>query len=477
MPGILSRMRSIERFLRVLPLPLALLASALATLAHAAPVLMISIDGLKPEYVTQADARGMKLPYLRSLMRDGAYAEGVVGVWPTVTYPSHTTLLTGVSPAVHGIYNNLEFDPQMHYSGAWHWYASQIKVPTLWKVAHAAGLSTASIGWPVSVGATDVDWLIPEFWRSADPSSATNPADRLLLAALARPDTLLQQLEPAAGLYMMGNDTSVGGDETKTRYALEILRRYKPAFMTIHLSSLDDAQHAHAPFSPEADLTLESIDGMVARLAAAAVANDPSAVLVVVSDHGFMNISHLVNLYIPFLQAGLIQATVNPQTNAPTISSWKAEPWMAGGMAAITLHDASDLQTEQQVRALLDKLAADPASGIAEILDRDAIQKREAFPDAAFLVVLKPGYYTGPATTGSLVTEIPGNRGSHGFSPEYPEMRASFFVMGAGIALHRDLGVIDMRQIAPTLATILGAPMPSAKAAPLILQPSAGNAP
>jgi predicted AlkP superfamily pyrophosphatase or phosphodiesterase len=87
----------------VSPFLAALLISALATLTHAAPVLMISVDGMKPEYVTQADAKGMKLPCLRSLMRDGTYAEGVVGVWPTVTYPSHTSLVTGVSPVVHGI--------------------------------------------------------------------------------------------------------------------------------------------------------------------------------------------------------------------------------------------------------------------------------------------------------------------------------------------------------------------------------------
>ncbi len=464
-------MRSFVRRFSVSTLRALLLVSALATLAHAAPVLMISIDGLKPEYVTQADARGMKLPYLRSMMQNGTYADGVIGVWPTVTYPSHTTLITGVYPATHGIYNNLEFDPQMRYSGAWHWYASEIKSPTLWKVAHNAGLSTASIGWPVSVGATDVDWLIPEFWRSADPSAATNPADRLLLSALARPDTLIQQLEPAAGPYMMGNDTSVAGDEMKTRYALELLRKFKPAFMTLHLSSLDDAQHAHAPFSPEADQTLEAIDGMVARLAAAVVSNDPSAVLVVVSDHGFMNISHLVNLYIPFLEAGLVQATVNPQTKAPVITSWKAQPWMAGGMAAIMLNNPDDHETASQVRALLDKLAADPANGIAEVLDHDAIARREAFPDAAFLVVLKPGYYTGPGTTGSLVTEIPGNRGSHGFSPEYPEMRASFFAVGAGVAHHRDLGVVDMRRIAPTVAGILNVPMPSAKQEPFSIKP------
>jgi predicted AlkP superfamily pyrophosphatase or phosphodiesterase len=464
-------MHSCLRRFSVSLFPLALFISALTTLAHAAPVLMISVDGMKPEYITQADARGMKLPWLRSMMRDGTYADGVIGVWPTVTYPSHTTLVTGVAPAVHGIYNNLQFDPDMHYSGAWHWYSTEIKAPTLWKAAHTAGLRTASVGWPVSVGATDVNWLIPEFWRSADPSSANNPADRMLLAAVARPDTLLQQLEPAAGPYMMGNDTGIGGDETKTRYALEILRRDKPAFMTIHLSSLDDAQHAHSPFSPEANRTLEAIDGMVARLAAAAFANDKSAVVVVVSDHGFMNIAHLVNLYIPFLQAGLIQATPNPQSPIPAIHAWKAEPWLAGGMAAIMLHDSNDKETLRQVRAMLDQLAADPANGIAEILDRDAIGKREAFPDAAFLVVLKPGYYCGPGISGNLVSEVPGSKGSHGFSPEYPEMRASFFAMGAGIAHQRDLGVVDMRQIAPTVAKILGAAMPTAKATPLNVKP------
>jgi predicted AlkP superfamily pyrophosphatase or phosphodiesterase len=455
-------------------LPAFLLVSALIPLGHAAPVLMISIDGLKPEYITQADAHGMKVPFLRTLVRDGAYAEGVVGIWPTVTYPSHTTLVTGVWPAEHGIYNNLRFDPLQNYSGAWNWYAPEIRVPTLWKVAHQAGLRTASVGWPVSVGATDVDYLIPEYWRSANPSGGSgtlNPADRYMIAGLSRPGTLLKELEPAAGEYMMGNDTSIGGDEIKTRYTVEILRRMKPAFMTLHLSSLDDTQHAHGPFSAEADADLEALDGMMARLAKAAVAADSSAVVVLVSDHGFMTLTHLVNLSIPFMQSGLVQVTVNPETKTSAISSWKAEPWGAGGMAAIMLHDPNDKQTEQQVRTMLDKLAADPANGIAEIMDRNAMKTRGAFPDAAFLVVLKPGYYLGSATSGSLVTPIPTTRGSHGFSPEYPEMHASFFAVGAGIAHHRNLGVIDMRQIAPTVAKILKVSLPTAKATPLHVEP------
>lgn len=467
-------MKRIFRRLFMQLLPALLLVSALVQLGHAAPVLMISIDGLKPEYITQADAHGMKLPYLRTFLRDGTYADGVVGIWPTVTYPSHTTLITGVWPAEHGIYNNLEFDPEQNYSGAWNWYAPLIRVPTLWKVAHLAGLRTASVGWPVSVGASDVDYLIPEYWRSANPSGGSgtlNPQDRLLIAGLSRPATLLKELEPKAGEYMMGNDTSINGDEIKTRYTIEILRKMKPAFLTLHLSSLDDTQHAHGPFSPEADADLEALDGMMARLTTAAVVADPATVVVLVSDHGFMKITHLVNLYIPFLQAGLIQATIDPAAKAPVIHSWKAEPWLAGGMAAIMLHDPSDRQTEQQVKAMLDKLAADPANGIAQILDRDAIRKRGAFPNAAFLVVFQPAYYAGAAISGDLITLIPGSRGSHGFSPEYPEMHSSFFAVGKGIARHRDLGVVDMRQIAPTVAKILKVQMPTAKATPLHVTP------
>jgi predicted AlkP superfamily phosphohydrolase/phosphomutase len=438
--------------------------------AHAAPVLMISIDGLKPEYVTHADEHGMKIPYLRTLLRDGTYAEGVVGVWPTVTYPSHTTLITGVWPAEHGIDNNQEFDPEQKFGGAWNWYAAEIRFPTLWDAAHRAGLRTASVGWPVSVGA-NVDWLIPEYWRGQNVSGSADSNDRLLMAALAHPTTLFGELASAAGEYMKGNETTVAGDETKTRYALEILRLHKPGFMTLHLSSLDEAQHEHGPFSAEADATLEALDSMVARLAQQALANNPAAVLVLVSDHGFMNIAHFVNLAVPFVQAGLLDAAADPASHTMQVKSWKAEPWMAGGMAAIILHEANDTATAQQVRAMLTKLAENPENGIAEVLDREETQERGAFPNAAFLVVFKPGYYSGAGLTGSLITPIPGTRGSHGFSPEYSEMRASFFAVGASIAHHRDLGVVDMRQVAPTVAGLLDAPLPTAKAAPLHVEP------
>ncbi len=195
----------------------------------AASVLMISVDGMKPEYVTQADAHGLKIPFLRSLMADGSYAQAVVGVWPTVTYPSHTTLVTGVSPAEHGIYNNLEFDPRHKFAESWFWYAHQIRVPTLWQAAHRAGLATASVGWPVSCRRHRCGFFDPPSTGAFFiPQRTSTRRDRHLMAALSRPEGMLQDMQESLGPYLMGNDTSREADEIKTRFAADILVRRKP---------------------------------------------------------------------------------------------------------------------------------------------------------------------------------------------------------------------------------------------------------
>jgi predicted AlkP superfamily pyrophosphatase or phosphodiesterase len=373
-----------------------------------------------------------------------------------VTYPSDTTLVTGVAPAQHGIFANMEFDPEQHFKEAWFWYADQIRAPTLWRAAHTAHLKTASVGWPVTVGATDIDFLIPEYWRISGPTIDLDPSDRYLIGALSRPVGLLADMQKTLGPYLMGNDTSLSGDEVKTRFSIDILRSHRPQFMTVHLSSLDDAEHGHGVFSPEANRDLEAVDGMLAGLAAAAQAANSAAVIAIVSDHGFTGLTHRVNLLIPFVRSGLVTTTSDPLTQAPKLASWKAQPWAAGGMAAIMLHDPADQDTERAVRELLHSLAADPNNGIARIDGRSEIERHGAFPDAAFLVVMQPGYYVTTSLNGELVSELPPGHGGHGFSPEFPEMNAAFFIAGAGIARGRDLGAVDMRQIAPTLAQILG---------------------
>ena len=108
----------------------------------------------------------------------------VTGVTPTVTYPSHTTLVTGVAPAVHGILNNTPFDPLGENAGGWYWYADDIKVPTLWDVAGDAGLVTANVDWPVTVGARIRHNIVQYLaWRAVRGSQA---AARPLHARAAR---------------------------------------------------------------------------------------------------------------------------------------------------------------------------------------------------------------------------------------------------------------------------------------------------
>src|SRR5580704_3172609 len=102
------------------------MATAIAGLAQSQParaLLLISIDGMHPNYVSHADEYKLKIPNLRRLYRESAHATAVRGVLPTVTYPSHTTILTGVWPATHGIYNNVTFDPLEKNMAGWYWYA------------------------------------------------------------------------------------------------------------------------------------------------------------------------------------------------------------------------------------------------------------------------------------------------------------------------------------------------------------------
>lgn len=151
-----------------------------STGAVRSPVVLVSIDGLKPEYVRDADRLGLRIPTLRALVRAGASARGVVGVTPTLTYPSHVTLVTGVAPARHGVLSNTTFDPLVKNQQGWYWYAEDVRAPALWDAARARGLTTGAVHWPVTVGA-GITWNVAQLWRAGTPD------DRKLVRALATP--------------------------------------------------------------------------------------------------------------------------------------------------------------------------------------------------------------------------------------------------------------------------------------------------
>jgi predicted AlkP superfamily pyrophosphatase or phosphodiesterase len=430
----------------------ALLAATLPTSAQQKtnPLLVvISIDGLRPDYITAADLHGAKVPNLRRLMQEGSYAEGVTGVIPTVTYPSHTTLMTGVWPAKHGIYANTTFDPfQKNYQG-WYWYAEDLRVPTLWDAAREAHRTTASIQWPVTVGAR-ITWNIPEVWR------AGTSEDAKLIRALSTPG-LLEEAGKEIGEYRGGIDTSPEGDEVRGNYAVWILEHKKPGLLTLHLTALDHIEHETGVFSAQSVAILERLDTVIGSVRAAAEKIAPGRTyFAVVSDHGFANYDQQLNLFPAFLEAKLIAADESGKIN-----DWKAMPWVTGGSAAIVLKDPNDTATLEAVRVLLAKLQADPASGIDRVLEAEELHKRGGYPNAAFFVSLKPGWRTGSSLSGPVISKVkPG--GTHGELPDVPELRAAFFLVGPKVPAGKDLGVIEMRDIAPTLAKKAGLALPSA---------------
>lgn len=437
---------------------LVLAAAFWAAPAAAEPVLMISIDGLRPADVIEAERRGLKIPHLRKFVREGAYATGVKGVLPTVTYPSHATLVTGASPARHGIFSNTTFDPKQMNQGGWYWYASDIKLPTLWAAAAAAGKSVGNVHWPVSVGAAGVTWNLPQIWRTGHTDDAK------LLTALSTPG-LVAALESATGEpYAPGIDESIEGDENRGRFAAKLIETRKPEFVTAYLTALDHEQHAEGPGTAKALAILERIDGIVGRLVAAELAAHPNAVIAIVSDHGFEAISRETNFFRAFLDAGLITLDAKG-----TVTGWEAMPWPTGGSVAVVLARKEDAVLEARVGALLAQLEADPANGIAAVAGRAEIARMGGNPDAAFFINLAPDTTAGGfGAVSGPVRGTPKYKGTHGFFPFVPNLRATFMIMGGRVPKNRSLGEIDMRSIAPTIAAILGVALPEAELPPLI---------
>ncbi|MBA3638225.1 MAG: alkaline phosphatase family protein [Acidobacteria bacterium] len=399
-------------------------------------IVLISIDGLMASSYTKPGPA--KIPVLRSLARDGAYAEGVVGVLPSVTYPSHTSLITGVPPAVHGILDNRFMDPEDRSDGGWYWYAQDIRVATLVGAARSRGLQTAAITWPVTVG-MEADFLVPEFWRSDHLS------DLSMLRALSTPHLLdaveINRKQPFGWRQ---------NDRERTDIAKFILRTYKPHLMLLHIIELDGAQHRYGPGSADALTTLERIDGYIGEIRQTLVETGIAdrTYLAITSDHGFLPTQQQLQPNFAFKEAGLI--TTDPRGR---ISDWRAYFHASGGAGFVYLKDPSDLALREQVGALLAKLHATPQNGIASVWSQKDLERWGTHPDAAFGIGMRPQFYLGGGLDALL--KDTGSKGGHGFDPTIPDMHSSLILSGPGMKGQGNLGIVRMTQIAPTLARLL----------------------
>ncbi|MGK2859275.1 MAG: alkaline phosphatase family protein [Thermoanaerobaculia bacterium] len=418
--------------------------------------LVVSIDGLTPQHYREAAARGLAIPNLAKLVDEGAWAEGVDGVLPTLTYPSHTTLITGVKPIEHGIVSNRVFDPFETSDGAWYWFAKDIRVETLVSAARARGLCTAAVSWPVAIG-LEADFNMPEFWRG----DSKHAFDVRFLEQFSTPG-LLDAVGKFRGRPMQAFHELRDADRTDT--ACWIIEQHAPELVLVHLFDLDFAQHDFGPMAPEVLRSLEATDALLGRLLASlekAKVRD-TTLIAIVSDHGFVPTATTIRPNVWLAEAGLVKLDPKGQ-----VIDYRAIFHADGGSASLRLRDPGDEETLSAVRRLLEPKLADPASGIERILDATTAAKLggagELVLDArdGFDFSGSPrGAWSGPSR----------RKGQHGYAPLRPSIRAGLVIAGPGVA-KGPLGIVPMTSVAPTVARHLGVELSPMAGTPLDLRP------
>jgi predicted AlkP superfamily pyrophosphatase or phosphodiesterase len=407
-----------------------------------------------PASYTEPDAHGLKIPTLRQLAASGAFSPGVRAVMPAVTYPSHTSMVTGVSPARHGIFSNVAFDPEGKRDGEWFWYTAEIRVPTLWSLAHERGLRTALIGWPVTLGAR-ADALTPEFWRGRGIDGAR------LLQAVSTPG-----LWDAAAHRFPGFDAAFSvsppKDEAFADIAVDVVERERPNLLLLHLSSVDHWHHEKGPWSPEAVAAIETADAQVARVMEAArhAGIWEHTLLLVVSDHGFARQEKILRPSVLLREDGLIALDAQNR-----VASWRAQALTFGGGAYIYLRDPNDADAAGRVRGIFSALAEQPGSGIARVLSRGEIGALGGDPQAFLALEAAGGFGFAGGVTGDAVASAP-TPGIHGFPPDRPVMNSSLLIVGPGVRRGPMEGA-RLVDIAPTVARWLGFSMKEVEGRPL----------
>jgi predicted AlkP superfamily pyrophosphatase or phosphodiesterase len=418
-----------------------------ATPLSAPFVLLISIDGFADFY--WRDER-VKAPTLRALAEDGAVADGVRAVFPSTTWPTHVSLVTGVTPARHGVVANhvlnratrraedLTGDPIYDADAL-------LKAPTVYDRAAAAGLKVAAVDWPATRRSASLAFNLPFFKDQRVFETQTTPAVWAELEAAGFP--VDRQGEWALLPKRFMKDTMVAD------VAAHAVHRHAPDMLMVHFLCADSHQHLYGPRAPEVFWAIEHVDGCIRRLLDALPdrVRDRAAV-VVVSDHGFLPVERDIRPNVRLRRLGALRGD--------GASGFSGEACFVMNHGAGYLYaldgDAAAVRSLTAELAKMDGVAATwPRERFAELgLPAD----HAMLPDAVFEA--KPGYQFSDETAGEDENGAPKYRGTHGQRPDAPGNAAFFMASGAGIRRGAKLGRIESRDVAPTLATLLGVPMP-----------------
>ncbi len=402
-------------------------------------VILISIDGFRPEFYMEDQ---WPAPNLKTMGQEGVRALGVTGVFPSVTYPSHTSIITGTTPDQHGIYYNAPFEPDGQ-TGKWFWDYGLIKAPTLWEAVRKKGLKSASFLWPVSVNAP-IDYNIPEYW-SLEGYGRIEP-----MREMETPRGLMAEME----LNVLGklNEKTFNGDylnrEDRTGdMAGYVLETYKPNLITVHLIAADHFQHSEGREGPMVFKSIGAIDRAIGKIMEAA---DRAGIMdkttfIITGDHGFVNTHSAISPNLWLVEAGLME-------NNKDRGNWKATFHTAGASAFLHLKDKNDLETLEKVRNILDELPASMKK-LFRVVDKKELKQIGADPNAALALAPIQGISFSSSTKGNIIKAS--NGGTHGYFPDFKEIETGFIAWGAGIKNNVEIQEMDLVDVAPLVKHLL----------------------
>lgn len=412
-------------------------------------VVVVSLDGLAAYLV---DDPKVPLPTIRKLAREGAIVDGGMIVSnPSVTWPNHTTLVTGVRPEKHGVLANgvlvrgaigmpTTVDPNRDQS-------ELVRIPTIVDAAHAAGLSTAEINWPCTRGSQALDDSFSDV-----PQSVQHMTPRLR-TELVELGLLTDETDAAFKSF-----SSVGRDYIWTEAACHVIRQRKPNLLLVHLLNVDGIHHALGSQTTAGYTANAYADMCLARIVNAiedAGIRDQTT-LIVVSDHGFTTTPKAIRPNVLLRQAGLLKV------EAGKLSAAEVHVVPEGGIGLVYCTNPGDAP---QAAAEFKKMFVGQ-EGVADVLLPEQYSKvglphpREYNQSPDAVLVAADGYAVSGSVDGETLVasniEARTSIGSHGFLSTLPKMKAMCVLSGAGIRAGSHLSTIENIDIAPTIAALLG---------------------
>ena len=404
-------------------------------------VVLVAIDGLLPADVGGA-AEHPSLRALERLAATGVTAAGLQGAFPALTFPAHATLVTGVGPARHQILDDWIFD------------ASRLQAPALWQRASDAGLTTAAVSWPGTVGAP-IDALIPDL-----PQFPVGGTWLEAARAASTPGLVDAVASGMGGFGARDNERPDQRDRFTASAAAHILRTRQPNLLLVRFVEVGLARYVAGRRGAEVSAALARADARVAEVVSAVAEAGLAGrtTFVVTGDHGVLNAHTALQPNVALRRAGLLETAADGQ-----IVSWRA----VAHRGAVKLSDPADAATAERVRDLLQKLAA-AEPGTFRLLERQELAALGADPQTRFFLDAAPGYAVNDRFDGDTFLAPAPVRGHHAFRPDLPDMHAALIVSGPAVLAGEALGVVRHVDVAPTVAHALGFDMPGVEGRALV---------